>query len=244
MIPYMPKATTPPPRHGPPTRGITAGDVEHAADALLGEGHRPTIEKIREKIGRGSPNTINPLLDAWWKKLSGRLDAGPAAFHRLPESVAHVAEALWMQALDEGRRRAALEQRSAERAAAADRQSLEVRSHVLSLREGELESRLGDRERTQATLESQLGELTLLLRKGEATRDAQTKRIAALEDQLLAQPKKPAMPRNSSERPVGRSRAYKRAGRGETPNEVRRFPTKKAHKRPPPKRSPSTKRRR
>jgi hypothetical protein len=52
------------------------------------------------------------------------------------------------------------------------------------------------------------------------------------------------MTRNSSERPVGRSRAYKRAGRGETPNEVRRFPTKKAHKRPPPKRSPSTKRRR
>src|ERR1039458_1877399 len=137
MIPYMPKATTPPPRHGPPTRGNTAGGVEHAADALLGGGHRPTIEKIREKIGRGSPNTINPLLDAWWKKLSARLDAGPAAFHRLPESVAHVAAALWMQALDEGRRRATVELHSTDRAATADRQALEVRSHVLSLREGQ-----------------------------------------------------------------------------------------------------------
>ncbi len=186
----MSESTTRAPRHGPPSRGISAGDVELAADALLREGDRPTIEKIRAKIGRGSPNTINPLLDAWWKRLASRLDAGPAAFHRLPESVAHVAEALWMQALDEGRRRAALEQRLAERAASADKQALEVRSHVLSLREGELDSRLKDRERTQAALESQLRELTLLLRKAEASRDAQVRRISDLEDQLLASAKR------------------------------------------------------
>jgi len=172
------------PRYGPPVRGITAGDVERAADALLREGHRPTIEKIREKIGRGSPNTINPLLDAWWKRLASRLDAGPAAFHRLPESVAHVAEALWMQALDEGHRRAALELRSTDRAATADRQALEVRSHVLSLREGELESRLQDRERSQTALEAQLQDLTLLLRKEQVTREAQARRISFLEEQL------------------------------------------------------------
>ena len=68
-----------------PSRGIAGRDVELAADALLREGKRPTIERIREKIGRGSPNTINPLLDAWWKRLAARLDAGPAALHRLPE---------------------------------------------------------------------------------------------------------------------------------------------------------------
>jgi len=50
-----------------------------AADSLLRAGERPTIEKVRAKIGRGSPNTINPLLDAWWQRLAGRLDAGPAA---------------------------------------------------------------------------------------------------------------------------------------------------------------------
>jgi hypothetical protein len=38
------------------------------------------------------------MLDAWWKTLSIRLDSGPAALHRLPETVAHIAEALWMQA--------------------------------------------------------------------------------------------------------------------------------------------------
>jgi hypothetical protein len=186
----MPESTTPPPRYGPPARGITASDVERAADALLREGHRPTIDKIREKIGRGSPNTINPLLDAWWKRLASRLDAGPAAFHRLPESVAHVAEALWMQALDEGRRRAQQESSRDARFAAATKNDLEIRSHVLTLREGEFESRLKDRERTQAALELQLKELILLLRKAEATRDAQAKRIAILEDQLLARAKR------------------------------------------------------
>jgi len=229
----MPKSSSPPLRYGLPSRGITAGDVERAADGLLREGNRPTIDKIRAKIGRGSPNTINPILDAWWKRIASRLDSGPAAFHRLPESVAHVAEALWMQALDEGRRRAALEERSAERAIAADRQAFEVRSHVLSLREGELEVRLKDRERNQTALESQVRELTLLLRKGEAARDAQAKRIAALEDQLLLRSLKPAARRSAGERPSGRSRAHKRGQKRETPNKVRR-----------PKKPPSAKRRR
>ncbi|MDB6084529.1 MAG: hypothetical protein JWN43_2410 [Gammaproteobacteria bacterium] len=174
--------------YGTHVRGVTANDVEHAADTLLRAGERPTIEKVRAKLGTGSPNTINPLLDAWWKKLSSRLDAGPAAFHRLPESVAHVAEALWMQALEAGRHRATQELHSTERALVVDKQHLEVRSHVLSLREGELESRLRDRDRTQAVLEAQIQDLTTLLKKEQLTRDAQIRRIAALEEHLLARP--------------------------------------------------------
>jgi hypothetical protein len=173
-------------RYGQAPRGVSAGDIERAADALLRAGERPTIEKIREKLGTGSPNTINRLLDTWWKRLSARLDAGPAALHRLPESVAHAAEALWMQALDEGRRRAGQEQHATTRALAADKQTLEVRSHVLSLRESELESRLRDREQRQAALEAQLQDLTTLLRKEQAAREAQARRIADLQQQLSA----------------------------------------------------------
>src|SRR5271156_4486458 len=121
------QGTTSPPRlYGVASRGITARAVELAADVLLRSGERPTIEKIREKIGRGSPNTINPLLDAWWKRLAARLDAGPAALHRLPESVARVAEALWMQALDESRRRAEQELSRQARSAASTKEELEV----------------------------------------------------------------------------------------------------------------------
>ena len=197
----MPESTDPRLRIAPPSRGVSSTDVERAADALLRLGERPTIEKIRASLGGGSPNTINPLLDAWWKRLSARLDAGPAALHRLPESVAHVAEALWMQALDEGRRRALLELKSTQRAATEQQQSLEVRSHVLTLREGELDARLRARETTIADLDLQLRELTLLLRKEQATRTAQAKRIAALEDVLSARAKPPATPARTKARP-------------------------------------------
>jgi len=173
--------------YGTPSRGVTAADVERAADALLREGRRPTIEKVREKIGSGSPNTINPLLDAWWKRLSARLDSGPAALHRLPESVAHVAEALWMQALDEGRRRATQEQDGSARRLARDHQDLEVRSYVLTLREGELDARLQEKERREVLLESQIQTLTVQLRTGQANREAQDRRIAELTAHLEKQ---------------------------------------------------------
>jgi plasmid replication DNA-binding protein KfrA len=179
----MPEPTSPPRRLGPPPRGITQSDVSYAADTLLRAGERPTIEKVRSKIGKGSPNTINPLLDAWWKTLSARLDSGPAALHRLPEAVAHVAEALWMQALDEGRRRARAELKTSERLAADQQQNLEVRSHVLTLREGELDSRLRDRDRTIEDLNLRLRELTTLLRKEQRTGEFHLQRIAALESE-------------------------------------------------------------
>ena len=177
--------TEAPRSYGTTRRGVSLSDVSQAADALLRAGERPTIEKIRATLGGGSPNTINPLLDTWWKRLAARLDSGPAALHRLPESVAHVAEALWMQALDEGRRRAELELDTSARVANEQKQTLDVRSHVLTLREGELDSRLRDRETTITELNLQLRELTLLLRKEQATRHSQSKRIAALETELV-----------------------------------------------------------
>jgi len=157
---------------GPITRAVSQSDVSHAADSLLRSGERPTIDKVRAKIGKGSPNTINPMLDTWWKTLAVRLDSGPAALHRLPETVAHIAEALWMQALEEGKRRAALELRDSARVTELDQQRLEVRSHVLTLREGELDSRLRDRDRTIEDLNLRLRELTGLLRKEQATRES------------------------------------------------------------------------
>jgi hypothetical protein len=58
-----------------------------------------------------------------------------------------------------------------ERIAADHQQNLEVRSHVLTLREGELDSRLRDSDRTIEDLNLRLRELTRLLRKEQATRE-------------------------------------------------------------------------
>ena len=177
----MDELTVPRRAIGPPPRGITQSDVSHAADSLLRAGERPTIDKVRAKIGKGSPNTINPMLDAWWKTLSARLDSGPAALHRLPETIAHIAEALWMQALEEGKRRAVLEQRDSARLTELDKQRLEVRSHVLTLREGELDSRLRDRDRTIEDLNLRLRELTGALRKEQAARELPSRQITDLQ---------------------------------------------------------------
>jgi hypothetical protein len=210
---------TPRPRPlGPPPRGITQSDVSHAADSLLRAGERPTIEKIRAQLGRGSPNTINPMLDAWWKTLAARLDSGPAALHRLPETVAHVAEALWMQALDEGRRRAQQELKTSERIAADHQQNLEVRSHVLTLREGELDSRLRDRDRTIEDFSLRLRELTLLLRKEQATRESLSRQIAGM--QSVAPKRKPPRLARVARKPMSSKRNPK----------VRKRPKRKAPK--------------
>ncbi len=169
------------PRYGAMERGITAADVERAADALLRQGSRPTIEKVRAEIGSGSPNTINPLLDDWWQRLASRLDAGPAALHRLPEDVLHVAETLWLQALDQGRQRARLELISSTRAADEEQRRLEVRSHVLTLREAELDERLRSRERALEESREQLLQLMSAVQRDQATIRARDTRIAALQ---------------------------------------------------------------
>jgi hypothetical protein len=127
------------------------------------------------------------MLDAWWKTLSSRLDSGPAALHRLPETVAHVAEALWMQALEAARLRLRTEQRTSERQTTDKEQTLEVRSHVLTLREGELDSRLRDRDQRIEDLNLRLRELTGALRKEQATSESLLRRLTHPAPELLAQ---------------------------------------------------------
>jgi hypothetical protein len=217
---------------GPLSRGVTQSDVSHAADSLLRSGERPTIDKVRAKIGKGSPNTINPMLDAWWKTLSARLDAGPAALHRLPETVAHVAEALWMQALDEGRRRAQQELKTSEHHSHQLEQNLEVRSHVLTLREGELDSRLRDRDRTIEDLNLRLRELTGLLRKEQATRESLSRQIAELQSARMSKPRRlqSTPKRATARRPVrskSKAESTRRTARKRKPSSSKRIKSRK-----------------
>jgi hypothetical protein len=82
-------------------RGITEHDVWTACDALLLAGERPTIERVRQKIGRGSPNTVSPMLDAWFKGLGARItDPGAfAAAPGVPDTVLQAAKHFWEAAL-------------------------------------------------------------------------------------------------------------------------------------------------
>lgn len=55
-------------------RGVTLSDITHAADQLLAEGERPTIEGVRRILGTGSPATVNSLLKQYFQSLPARLN--------------------------------------------------------------------------------------------------------------------------------------------------------------------------
>ena len=127
-----------------------------------------------------------PLCDqlAVVRSLGARLDAGPAALHRVPESVLHIVEALWLQCVEEARKRAAAELETKAVQADNTEQKLEVRSYVLTLREGELDRRLRERDAAATSLEAQLAGLATLLRKEQAARQLDQARITTLEREL------------------------------------------------------------
>ena len=83
---------------------ITREAVFEAADSLTKAGSRPTIERVRLYLGkgtpRGSPNTVNGFLTQWWENLTVRLAGGTVeAVQGLPPSVSGTLETLWNQAL-------------------------------------------------------------------------------------------------------------------------------------------------
>ena len=101
------------------TRGVQRDEVWQAADALLQEGKRPTIERVRLKLGRGSPNTVSPMLEEWFATLGPRLGtqvntnhglavnqqakAGERAYAdaSLPEPLRLAMQTLWHGALEQ-----------------------------------------------------------------------------------------------------------------------------------------------
>lgn len=82
-------------------RGITEADVLEAADALLARGERPTIERVRQELGRGSPNTVNRHLDVWWMSLAQRVQGRSGS--TLPASLLELCSRLYMGVRDQAR---------------------------------------------------------------------------------------------------------------------------------------------
>ena len=58
---------------------VSYADVERAALDVLATGRRPSVETVREALGRGSPATIATCLKRFWRDLGIRAVADLAA---------------------------------------------------------------------------------------------------------------------------------------------------------------------
>ncbi|TAM89131.1 MAG: DNA-binding protein [Candidimonas sp.] len=77
--------------------GVPETEVFAAADRVLARGERPTVERVRAELGRGSPARVGQLLETWWESLAKRL-AGEARLPELPPEVAAAFRAVWVSA--------------------------------------------------------------------------------------------------------------------------------------------------
>ena len=77
--------------------GVPENDVFAAADAVLARGERPTVERVRLELGRGSPARVGALLDQWWEQLAARL-SGQTRMPGMPIEVTQAFTAVWQQA--------------------------------------------------------------------------------------------------------------------------------------------------
>lgn len=170
------------------TRGVQPDEVWAAADAVLAQGERPTIERVRAHLGRGSPNTVAPMLDAWYATLAKRLepnsgeeDAGePGA---LPAPVLRAAKALWGRAQQHAQEQAAqsvqVDREALEQLLerlAAERVALDQEQQRLNERSEALGAALQAKDHQIADLARQVTEL----QKGQKARDAEIESLRTL----------------------------------------------------------------
>ena len=178
--------------------GITQAQVNEAADALLRGGERPTIERVRQALGTGSPNTLVRLLEAWWSDLGRRLDtqATKISLPDAPEAVVAAASQLWLAAVEHAQdlaktalaedvavlasERAAMQERELRRDAdlaaahAATQKALEIQVNA--------ETRLADLDRLNQSLALQRDDLQMQRDAVTAERDVLASRLAEAHD--------------------------------------------------------------
>ena len=165
------------------SRGIQESDVWEAADALIAQGLRPTIERVRQHIGRGSPNTVSPMLEGWFATLGKRLGvaggagANPAdAEPEVPDVVKRLAQEMWDTA--KGEAETALEMAHAERRRAIDEaqalqtkheQQLVQREQAIAAQKAAMDEALKLAQTQSQELSRRLDEMQELLQSREAS---------------------------------------------------------------------------
>ena len=175
-------------------RGITQAQVNHAADALLQRGIRPTIEKLRAELGTGSPNTLTRMVEVWWAQLAERLAAlARADLPGVPEPVQQAMQALWTDAVVAARQGADARILAREQQADATKQACEARLAEMTSaveasenRRAAAEAALGEERRRAAELQTALADALRSVKDAQGTLEALRHRADEERAQLRA----------------------------------------------------------
>jgi chromosome segregation ATPase len=182
-------------------RGIQQEDVHQAADALIAEGLRPTIERVRQKIGRGSPNTVSPLLDVWFSTLAARLglDGQQSQESQLPEPVQQAASLLWSAALASAREEATQALSQARQTLSDEQADLVRREMDFEHQKQVLQARQLASEETLQMTRHQLSEITTRLEENGVLLERRERDVEALREKLEFQEMERASEQRRSE---------------------------------------------
>ena len=171
-------------------RGVQQDDVWAAADALIEEGLRPTIERVRLKIGRGSPNTVSPMLEAWFATLGPRLglglDAQKTSADDFPLVVRQAMNQLWATAQLSAQQEAAQRLEQVEQALAADRSSLALKQIELTRQEEFLAERQAAADRALHVAQLQITDLAERLEQSQSVLVHRDSELNTLRSSLAA----------------------------------------------------------
>lgn len=153
-------------------RGVQMEEVWAAADTVLGLGERPTIERVRQQLGRGSPNTVGPMLDGWYGSLAKRLQSPVDAIEQddgaevpLPAPVVRAAKAMWGRALQHADERAMAQFTEARKDLSVQAEALRQAQDVLAQETQRLADRSEAYDMAMEARDAQIAEMGRLVQE-------------------------------------------------------------------------------
>jgi hypothetical protein len=167
-------------------KGITQEQVSQAADTIVAAGENPTVEKIRQTLGTGSPNTVTRMLNHWRERLGQRLQE----VIKLPDVPSEVGQAfaeVWRLSLGhaEALSRAALNEE--QNALFADQTSLTQERKLWEIALAEARAQAAESAAQCAQAHAQLQERQALVDQLEGQRVDLMQQRYRLTDQLEQQ---------------------------------------------------------
>ena len=213
---------------------VSYDEIERTARHLMAQGERPTVDGVREALGRGSPNHIAACMRRFWKNQAASSTGNPLALTHLPPELADAAVAQWEKALFLAQQTAQVDDSAARAHLEQLRRETAHHARALELREKDWDIAARVRERAMVEARDQINVLLQELAADRGELRSCKARIADLEAQNDAYRQQLALV-------VTRAVARNRALRTQKP-QGNRPPARKPKARIPAKKRPQSKR--